>query len=237
MVFAFSSCKKKDDNQLPAPNIDSVKVYLDKVIPHDTVYFKAYTNLSSSFEWDFADGTAHGSGDSVMHVFAQVGFFDVICFATANDRTSSKYVTVNNTAYTKAKVYSVTVTAMPLTNPNGGNWDTDLTGPDLQSIIRLPGVPDSLNPDIYSAYSSNVTPSSGMSVELVYGSLIITKLNSSIPVTIIDADDTEDEIVQLFTLSNGFRDFLNQYPTSSSTHDFPLTQGGTSIKLKLQWLP
>lgn len=237
-LLVISSCKKKDDEK-PAPMIDSVMVYLDKKTPHDTVYFRAYANMSATIEWDFTDGTPRSSGDSVMHIFSTIGFFDVICLATANDRTSSKYVAVNNTPFTKVKVYSVTVLSLPLTNQNGGHWDSDLSGPDLQCIISLPGVPASQNPDVHSdGVYVNAVPSTSMNAQLTFSSLIINKkINSQIPVSIIDYDDDQDELIQMFTLPYGFRDYINQYPTDSNPHEFLLSQNGTSIKMKVQWLP
>jgi PKD repeat protein len=225
-------CKKKSQEETTAPIIDTIYVYLDKVFPHDTVYLKAHANKASTFKWNFDDGTTEGTGDSVRHIYSGAGYYDVICSATADGKTSTKYVYVNNTQFTRAKVVSVTVTSMPSTPSSGTTWDNDGTGPDLRCIMHLP------NNEAESSVSPNVIPSSNMNAILPYTtSLIVTPLSQNIPFDIVDVDDISNDMVQSFYLNNGFKDFVNSNPTDSNPHDYLLTQGGTSVKLKLQWLP
>lgn len=244
LFFAFvfvasifiSSCKKKEDEELPAPFINKIIAdkSKDKVLPLDTVYFSVVTNIPSTIEWDFDDGTSNATGENVMHVFSQIKYYRVSVRATANNRTAIGTTDINTTAFSKFRLLYITVKAIPVTNPLGGVWDTDgLMLPDIFAFPDIAGFTNFTTPTI-----DDVPTGSNLNYQLSFGGpQFFDDMGSDFKISLEDDDDLgESESIALFTLSGGLKELLNTNPANPPTTKI-LTQGGATIEMKVLWIP
>lgn len=230
----FSSCKKKDDHEGPAPFITDVKADLtkDKVLPIDTVYFSATVNMDAEIEWDFDDGGT-ATGTNVMHVYAQQGYYSVAARATANNKTTSASVEVNTTIFLKFRVNSVTVLAMPVTNSGGSTWDNDGVSNGNPDLFVFPDIENFTNYN--SQLIPNVTPGPIMNTTLSFAvAPVFSDMGSDFKISLNDDDNADVE--NITTLNFGaIKLLLNSNPTAPPTTK-TVSNNGVTARINLSWI-
>lgn len=234
VVSLFSSCKKRDDDDGPAPFITEIKADItkDKVLPIDTVYFSATVNMNAEIEWDFDDGTS-AAGANVMHVFSQVGYYSVAARATANNKTTSASVDVNTTIYVRFRLNSVTVLAMPSTNSGGSTWDNDGVSNGNPDLFVFPDIENYTNYN--SQLLANVTPGPIMSTTLPFAvAPVFSDMGSDFKISLNDDDVTDVE--NIATINFGaIKILLISNPTAPPTTK-TVSNNGVTARLNLSWI-
>ena len=229
----ISSCKKKEEELTP-PIITAIVADTthDKTLPRDTIYFSVVTNIPATIEWNFGDGSSNASGESVVHVFSQIKYHRVSVTATANDRTAIATTDVNTTVWKKCFLLKVTVKSIPATNPLGGTWDSDATGPDLFAYPDVAGFTS-----IETPIAPDLTAFTNLNVQLVFNSPpMFTDLGSDFKIALEDDDGGDSESMAAFTLSGGLKELLNINPLNPPTTK-TLVSGGSTIEMQVSWLP
>lgn len=235
LIITFSSCKKKNDDEGPAPFITDIKADLtkDKVLPIDSVYFSATVSTEAEIEWEFDDGSANTIGNNVMHVYAQQGYYSVVARATANNKTTSTSVDVNTTVYLRFRLNSVTILGMPATNSGGSAWDNDGISNGNPDLFVFPDVENFTNYN--SQLIANTPPGPIMSLMIPFAvPPIFSDMSSEFKVSFNDDDDTDVE--NIATLNYGaikvlLNSNINSPPTSKT-----ISSNGVTARIDLGWI-
>jgi PKD domain len=232
--FLISSCKKNEE-ELPPPIITEIiaDTTHDKTLPRDTIYFSVVTNIPATIEWDFGDGSSNANGENVMHVFSQIKYYRVSVTATANDRTAIGTTDVNTTIWKRCSLLGVKVKSIPATNPLGGTWDSDATGPDLFVYPDVAGFTNTQTP-----IAPDIPNFTNLNVQLNFNFPVpqFTDLGADFKIALEDDDGGDTESVAAFILSGGLKELLNTNTTTPPTTK-TLISGASTIEIQISWLP
>ena len=173
-IISVSSCKKDATNTL-ASGEACFNVTPTSVDVNGTVTFSNCSNNSSSYSWDFGDGSSSTLSEPT-HSYTSSGTYTIKLTAKNSDGVGdsvSKTVTVNDKIPVNLIINSITLTKWPATNA-GAAWDNS-TYPDIYPVI----IQNSNTIYTSTIYYENCAPGGSF----VYGN------DSGLPVTIGNLND------------------------------------------------
>lgn len=169
--------------QLPVPQASFTATPTSGMAPLTVNFQGSGTNSPTSFDWDFGDGSPHGSGVNPTHTYAMPGSYTVTLTASNSKGSGSPYSVSNcvavgtGTKGIKATYYSdeawtntvstEMLSEMKLADSNGissgyasdkANWPTYVLGKDEQFSVRFTG---SLRVDTEADYTFYLTSDDG----------------------------------------------------------------------------
>ncbi|MBS1765250.1 MAG: hypothetical protein JSS90_09830 [Bacteroidetes bacterium] len=219
-----SLCQKEGENA-PAPFL-GISVYSFFRTHPDTFSFKATSTIPCEYIWNFGDGTADVSGDSVLHNFDYGYYYVMLRGKTAAGSTASTVKGVNASPYSRAKITNLKLTRLPATRTDGTSWNSNNEGTDVYGLASN-GNNQSFTATIYHATLGDTTDvtlhfSIPLNVEYFDKPLIIKIFKHNMtPIA--------DELIETITLDKNVTELMTNNPPYSQLLNFKTSTSEGSL--------
>lgn len=217
-------CSKK--NSSPPPVTSFTITSTNDVVPAK-IKLQNNTTGALTWHWDFGNGET-SIDENPEFIFFTAGTYEItLTSSNTNGTTVSKKTIVIDPAYTQCRIISVKITHIAATD-NGYTWDFDGSTPDI--YFRFLNNSGSL---IYEAPTYYDNPQSLPLAWTLTAPLTISPLTTLRQFELLDYDSgfEPDIMGELsFAPSLAQANLDDPYPLN-----WPLTYGGISIELGLQW--
>lgn len=232
LTTSFLGCKKNEETKpTPAPTVipPTADFTYNTLATFAPLYVQFLNNSlnADSYSWDFGDGTT-STDTNPLHEYISGGNYTVRLNATNSGGTTSKTKSVVIASPpSSARISILNMTAFPINNSTGNQWDNPNT-PDIYFQIA-----DSIGNVIYNGY-----PSTAYNIDASFlpfswtlpTPLSLTIINSPYYIVFYDYDTPPLPAQFMGNLTFKLSDYISSYPSS-----IYLNQNGLAISLDVTW--
>lgn len=204
LCLSVLSCKKKSEDDAPNPFL-GITIYNAIRTHPDTAQFRAASTIPATFTWNFADGSAEITGDSVEHVFDYGYYFVSLKGITSAGKSAVTIKGINTSPYTQALITGINVTKLNLTRPDGSPWDVDNSGPDVYCQLSVGSM------QATSSAINNVTSTGSLNLNLIFLTpLVNSQFDQPIVLKIYNQNDNPiaDDLMATITVNKNLTDIM-----------------------------